>query len=359
MKKVLYPVIGLALLAGMIFILLNNKAKSDAKAKVPPPKALAVTVAAIGRQEMSSSLELVGIFMANREVMVASETQGRVKGVGPKVGDHVSAGAILARVDDELKRAALTNAEVNYEKAKKDLERYEWMQQQNDGGVADIQVDNARQTLKATEAALIIARRQYNDTRITAPISGVLTARPVEIGTTLMPGAQVATIVDISQLKVKVNVPEQDVFKLRNGDRVEIATDVYPGHTFDGVVTMIGAKADEAHTYPVEVTVSNNSHFPLKAGMFGNVIFTSLPSMKALAVPRDAIVGSVKKPQVYVVQNGMAKLRDIVVGRETGTSVEVLKGLLDGDQVVVSGQNNLRDGVAVLVNNKAMAAKSN
>lgn len=356
MKKVLYPTIGLLLLGGMIFILYNNKAKSDAKAKAPASKALSVTVATIGREALNEDLAIVGTFIANREVLVASETQGRVRGVGPKVGDYVGAGALLARVDDEMKMASFTNAQVNYDKAKKDLERYEFMQQQNDGGIADIQVENARQQVKGAEAALIIARRQYQDTRIKAPISGILTARPVEIGTTLMPGAPVATIVDISQLKVKVNVPEGDVFKLKLGDRVEVTTDVYPGVSFDGRVTMIGAKGDEAHTYPVEVTVSNNGRNPLKAGMFGRVAFTSLPEKSALTIPRDAIVGSVKRPQVYVVNNGVAKLRDIVVGREVGTSVEIVEGLINGDQVVTSGQNNLRDGAQVSVMNKAAVA---
>lgn len=349
MKKVLYAVITLGIVAGMVFILMNNKAKSDAKAKQPPAKALAVSVTTVSNETLASDLALVGTIVANREVMVASETQGRVKGVGAKVGDFVSTGSVLARVDDELRRAALSNAQVNYDKAKQDLDRYEFMQKQNEGGIADIQVENTRQTVKATEAALVIARRQYNDTRITAPISGVLTARPVEIGTTLMPGAQVATIVDISQLKVKVNVPEADVFKLRNGDRVAIATDVYPGESFEGHVSMIGAKADEAHTYPVEVTLRNNSNHPLRAGMFGKVAFTSIPRRNVLSIPREALVGSVKKPQVYVVQGKTAKLHDIVVGAEIGTNIEVLSGIGHGETIVVSGQNNLRDGVEIVV----------
>jgi RND family efflux transporter MFP subunit len=349
MKKVLYLIVTAGIVAGMVFILMNNKAKSDAKAKQPPPKALAVSVATVSNQTLASNLELVGTIAANREVLVASETQGRVKGVGPEVGDHVSAGSLLARVDDELRRAALSNAQVNYDKAKQDFERFDFMKQQNDGGIADIQVENARQALRASEAALVIARRQYNDTRITAPISGVVIARPVEIGSTLMPGAPVATIVDISQLKVRVNVPESDVFKLRDGDRVAITTDVYPGAEFEGRVSMIGAKADEAHTYPVEVTVRNNANRPLRAGMFGKVAFTSIPRRNVLAIPRETLVGSVKKPQVYVVQGKVAKLRDIVVGTEIGTSMEVLSGLGHGEKIVISGQNNLRDGAEIMV----------
>jgi len=349
MKKVLYAVIPLLLLGGIIVILMQNKAKSDAKSKVPAPKALAVSVATVGRQTLNQDLALVGTITANREVLVASETQGRVRSVGVKVGDRISAGSAIVSVDDELKQAALANAQVNYDKAKADLDRYKLLQSESQGGVADIQVQTMYQTMKGAEAALTVARRQLRDTRITAPISGIVTVRPVEIGSSLTPGAPVATIVDISVLKVKINVPEGDVFKLKNGDRVAITTDVYPGVSFDGHVSMIGAKADEAHTYPVEVTVSNNSQNPLRAGMFGRVQFTSIPHRETLMIPREAVIGSVKKPQVYVVNNGIAKLRDIVVGAEQGTSIEVLSGLLDGDKIVVSGQNSLRDNVAVTV----------
>ncbi len=352
MKKVLYTIVVLLVLGGIVTVLRTNKAKSDAKAKVPAPRAISVTVAQVSTETLADNLALVGTIAANREVAVASETQGRVLAVGPKVGDYVASGALLARVDAELKQAALTNAEVNFDKAKRDYERYELMMQSGDGGIADIQVDNARQAMKSAEAALVIARRQHRDTRITAPISGVLIARPVEIGTTLMPGASVATIVDISQLKVKVNVPEGDVFKLKHGDLATITSDVYPGETFQGRVTMIGAKADEAHTYPVELTVNNSGTHQLKAGMFGKVAFNSIPRTSALVIPREAVVGSIKKPQVYVVDGNKVRLRDIVVGREAGTSVEVIQGLAQGESIVVSGQNNLRDDAEIMVVNK-------
>lgn len=349
MKKVLFLLVCLVIAAGMGYILMTNKAKSDAKAKIPPPKALAVTAVPVSYETVKSDLELVGTIVANREVTIAAETQGRVRAVGPKVGDRVVAGMLLAQVDNELTRAAVNNAQANYEKAKQDLERYQFMKDQADGGVADIQVENARQTFKGAEAALIVARRHLRDTRVTAPISGVLVARPIEIGSTLMPGAPVATIVDISQLKVRVNVPEADVFKLKRGDVVKIMTDVYPGQHFEGHITMIGVKADEAHTYPVEVLVRNDAKYPLKAGMFGRVAFTSLPSRSILLVRREAIVGSVRDAKVYVLEGKKAKLRSIVVGAEFGTNLEVLSGLKQGEQVIVNGQNNLRDGVEVSV----------
>jgi hypothetical protein len=102
----------------------------------------------------------------------------------------------------------------------------------------------------------------------------------------------------------------------------------------------------------VEVTVRNNSNHPLRAGMFGKVAFTTIPRRNVLIIPREALVGSVKKPQVYVVQGKVAKLRDIVVGAELGTNVEIISGVAQGETIVVNGQNNLRDGVEITVSNK-------
>ena len=91
----------------------------------------------------------------------------------------------------------------------------------------------------------------------------------------------------------------------------------------------------------------NDKENPLKAGMFAKVKFTGIENREAVVIPREALVGSVKNPQVFVVDNGIARLRDLVVGDQAGTSIQVLHGLTEGETIVVSGQNNLVDGVGV------------
>ena len=167
----------------------------------------------------------------------------------------------------------------------------------------------------------------------------------------VQPGMVVSNVVDISKLKVRLNVAEQDAFKLKVGDPVEVSTDVYPGKTFSGRIASISAKGDESHTYPVEITLPNSKVNPLKAGMFGRVSFVSMTSSRALSIPRESLVGSIRNPQVFVIENGLAKHRDLVVGDVIGKNISVLKGLREGETVVVSGQNNLKDSVTVEVVN--------
>jgi multidrug efflux pump subunit AcrA (membrane-fusion protein) len=95
--------------------------------------------------------------------------------------------------------------------------------------------------------------------------------------------------------------------------------------------------------------MENSREHPLKAGMFGRISFVSLAPTEVLAIPREALVGSMKDPRVYVVDGSLARVRTIVVNGEAGTDLMVLSGLRAGESVVVNGQNNLKDSVAVQV----------
>jgi RND family efflux transporter MFP subunit len=337
----------LIVLALTVVILLNNRSKMQARSKPDEVHFLPVTVGQVAKEKLSESVSLVGTITANNDVAIVSETQGKVMKVLANVGDYIQAGATIVEVDDELKKAAYATAEVNYEKAKKDLERYESLIK--DSSVSDTQLEGARLTFKAVEAQYIVARRQYNDTKIKTPIAGIVSARPVDVGTMIQDKNMVANVVDISKLKVKLNLSEQDAFRIKVGDKVDVTTDVYPGVTFEGKVSTISSKADDAHTYPIEVVLANSSKNPLKAGMFGRVSLISVKDHESVTIPRQALVGSTKKPRLYVVENGIARLRDIVVGSQVGTNLEVLSGLKEAETIVLSGQNNLKDSVAVTV----------
>jgi membrane fusion protein, multidrug efflux system len=176
-----------------------------------------------------------------------------------------------------------------------------------------------------------------------------VTSCSVDTGMMVQYGMTVANVVDIAMLKVKVSMPEEDVFKLSAGEPAEVITEVYPGVIFPGTIHTIGSKADEAHTYPVEVVISNREETPLKANMFGKVTFRPQYQKKALLLPRAALVGSVTMPQVFVVSQSVARLHNIEIGEARGLNVEILSGLTPSDTVVLNGQYNLRDNVKVAI----------
>lgn len=347
MKKARIAFSILIVLASIVAVLLNNKARVAASARSDKMTSYPVSVAKVATEQLDHRLSVVGTISGHNDVALLAETQGRVVAVFADVGDHVKAGSVLFQVDDEMKKAALALAEVTYEKARKDLERYEALYKEKT--ISDAQVETVRQAFQAAESQFIIARRQYRDTRITSPISGVVTARHVDMGTMILDKMNVANVVDMTRLKVRVQVAEADVFSLRKGDRATVTTDVYPGVVFDGRISTIGAKADEGHTFPVEISLENSAKHPLKAGMFGRVELAGTGTGSYLTIPREAIIGSVRQPEVYVVQDGLALRRAIVVGAEFGTRLQVLGGLSEGDLVVANGHNNLQDRFPVTV----------
>lgn len=351
MKKVIIIFVGVsvgvATLGWMGYTLAENKKVIDQRAKIIPASAVPVIVVPVGKAVFDEELSVIGTIVANSEVKIVSETQGRATGVNFNLGDTKGKGAVLVQVDDELKRANLMVAKANFDKAKADLERYEELLKTK--AATDAQVETYRYAFKAAESQYIIARRQLNDTRITTPVSGTITSKDIELGSMIQTGTVIANIVDVSRLKVKVNVAEGDVIKIKEGQKVTITTDVYQGVQYKGTITTINVKGDEAHTYPVEIALDNSTKNPLRAGMFAHVHFDGLTSRSILNIPREALIGSIKDPQVYVVENNKAVLRSVVIGAETETALEVINGLKEGEQVVLSGHINLRDGVAVQV----------
>lgn len=349
MKKLKVIGITITVLAVIIAILLHNKSQIAAKSKNDKIEAYPVTVTTVGNENISNTLELVGTITANNDVAIVSEAAGRVTRVYAQVGDYKSAGSILFQLDDELKLAAFKTAESNYQKTKKDLERYEVLYKNN--SVTDAQYEGARLAFQAAEGQYIFAKREYSDTKITTPISGIVTSKMVDIGNYVNKNTPVANVVDISKLKVKLNVGEKDAFKLKNGDEVHVFTDVYPGVEFKGRIESISSKGDDAHTYPVEITLPNSKEKPLKAGMFGKIEFVSIKDSESLVIPREALVGSIKDAKVYVVNNGIAQLRNVTIGSAYESFLEIKGGINSGEQIVVNGQNNLQDSDKVIIRN--------
>jgi len=186
--------------------------------------------------------------------------------------------------------------------------------------------------------------------KMTAPFSGTITMRNVEIGS-VVGQSPIARLTDISSLKLEINVPETDIIFFETGKNVTIKSQLYPTDQFQGIVEFVSDRGDESHNYLVKIRVSNSSKNKLKAGMYASVTLSKKLNEASLNIPRLALLGSAKKPQVYVAENGKAILREIVVGRSNGTSIEVIKGIAEGEKVITNGQINLVDSCLITVAN--------
>lgn len=351
MKTALRYTLGIGITAAVVFgsysIMEGNKADREAEAKVETLSAIPVKVQAVKTGDLAGQLELLGTVEANRVITVSSETNGRITALFVKEGTAVAPGTVIAQLDDELKKASLQAAKANYEKAKRDLERFENLAKSN--VTTGQQLDGARLMLETAESQLIMAERQLKDTRILSPSYGVVTKKMAEYGELANPGTPIVQLTDVSSLKVEVNVTERDVFRLKLGERVDVSTDIYPDVRLAGVISYIGVQGDRAHNYPVEVTLQNSSSQPMKSGMFARVHFTQKAIGERIIIPRSALAGSIKQPEVYVVEGNKAVRRKITLGMVQNDTLEVTSGLEAGEQLVTAGQFSLKDGSQVMV----------
>ncbi len=352
-------------LGAMLFIAFTSRSgQTDAvQAKVRP---VAVEVTRVSLADVADIVTGVGTVTAMKDVVVSSETAGRVTAVRVKVGDTVRQGQTLIEVDAELKQVAvdqakaqLQAAETNLEKTRKDYDRAEKLFQSQD--VADVELQGYRLAFssaqaqeKSAGAALRLAQRQLSDTRITAPISGSIASRRIEVGEMASPGREVANIVDISSVKVKLSVAEEEIGKLRLGQNAALRLDAHPEEPFEGSVYTIGAKSESpsGHTYPVEVLVRNRGANVLKAGMYARVDIVAGIARNALSISKESIVETGGKPAVFVVENGVAHLRSIALGIRGAERYQVIDGLQAGEMIVSFGQRGIKDGAAVQYENQ-------
>ncbi|MFN3780980.1 MAG: efflux RND transporter periplasmic adaptor subunit [Candidatus Kapaibacteriota bacterium] len=333
------------ILALSVALLINNKSKNIAKAKkIVVLTKFPVYVSRATYEDVNLKLEFNGTVHPNAEVNISSETNGKVVFIGANLGDYVSKGALLVKLDDRIRLANYQTAKANFDKVKKDYERYQ--QLYNEKSVSESQMEQIQFQYLNAEAQLKIAEKQLEESRITAPFSGFITSKMVEVGQVVSPGTPLMNLIDIGTVKIRIQVPEKEVLAIKPGDEVIIKTELIPNEKYVGKIQSLGFKSDESKTYPAEIIVNNKRNL-LKGGMFVKVEIPSIKRGRALLIPREALVGSKLEPKVYVVENNIAKLRDVVLGNDYGKKLEVTQGLSDGDLVVVEGLLNLKDGTSV------------
>jgi len=270
----------------------------------------------------------------------SADISGRIVSVMVKEGARVGAGQVLATIKRDAIEVDVTQAQNNLQNAIIDNQRYE--NAFKTGGVTKQQLDNSRLQLKNAQAAVRAQGVRVNDTSIRAGISGTINKRMVEPGSVVAPGTPLFEIVS---LKLSVLVDESQIGRISLGQDVAINVNVLPEESFSGRITFIAPKSDASLNFPVEIEVQNRGN--LKAGMYATATFKTnngAETQNMLTVPAEAFVNGVSSGQLFIVNNGTAKLIKVQTGKVYGDKVQILSGLNGGEQVVTSGQINLDNG---------------
>jgi RND family efflux transporter MFP subunit len=332
---------------------------------------LTVEVALARRGPVSQELVVVGNLIGDTTVAVVPRAAGRLQEVYVKLGDRVSRGQRIAKIEDQELQEQLRQQE-----AAQDVSRATIRQREADLQLAQTNVERSRnlferqllpkQTLDDNEArfqsaiaALDLARAQSTqssarleelrinlaNTTVTSPVNGFVARRAADPGAFVSQNAPVVDVVDISRVRLVVNVVEKDLRMVSVGDLTDVEVDAFPGETFSGRVARIAPVLDPAtRTFPIEIEIPNTT-FRLKPGMYARVGITTERRENALVVPSNAVVDVSNQRGVFLAQDdNTAAFRPVEVGIEDDEQVEILSGLSEGDRVVSTGAAALRDG---------------
>lgn len=330
-----------ALLIGgvcMASVACGSKKNSDAAAEQVEVKPK-VTTQVVHTQQV----DMESVFTGNVEGFavnnISPQSARRISRLLVDVGDHVSAGQKVAEMDN----SSLAQAKSQYETNKLAFDRmndlYEF------GG-------ESKANWEAAKSAYEVSKSTYENllenTTLVSPISGVITARNYDNGD-MVGTLPIFVVQQIRPVKILVNVSETLYSYVKKGMAVEVIFDALQGRTFEGKVSRITPAVDAGtRTFPVEITVANGDE-AVKPGMYGRVTM-KYGSRDNVVVPDRAVVKQMGSGDrfIYVyTADGTVDMRKVELGRRMGDKYEITSGLSDGDEVVVTGQSALKNGIGV------------
>jgi membrane fusion protein (multidrug efflux system) len=358
-RMLLMLVVMIVIIAGLGFVKFQQiqTAIAQGASFQPPPEAVTTIVAQ--QVEWPDTLSAIGSVAAVQGVMVSADLSGTVDRVLFDSGRAVRQGEVLVELDTRQERAQLAAAEAQRDLARTNFDRMQGLLKDN--VISRAEYDSATADDKQTEARAGEIRAAIQRKRITAPFSGILGIRQVNVGQYLSSGDPIVQLQSLNPIYVNFDVPQQATSQMRTGRDVRITTDDLAGVEFLGRITAIDSVVNSAtRNIQVQATLANPDG-RLRPGMFVQTQVVLGGGRSVLALPATAISYAPYGDSVYVVANLKGpngesyrgvRQQFVKVEGSRGDQVGVISGVKPGDEVVTSGVFKLRNAAAVLVNNK-------
>lgn len=289
-------------------------------------------------------LEAVGTARANEQVTLSAPVTERVITLNFSDGGYVQKGQIIAVLARGQEQAQLAEAQARAAEAQKQLDRLDELKRR--GFATNSAVDAQTALAQSARAQAEQARASIGDRVLRAPFSGYVSLRNISRGAIVQAGAEVATISDLSRIKLDFTVPETMLTSVREGQSIEAKAAAYPDQGFTGRIESIDPVINPQTRAATVRAIMPNPGRKLMPGMLLTVSIVSA-ARQSLAVPELAIVGEGERNFVFVVENGVAKRVPVETGVRDGQKIEIRRGLRPGQQVVTEGVVKISDGQKV------------
>ena len=316
-----------------------------------------VEVAKVKTMPLQDDAQAVGSLKSRQSVVLRPEVAGRVAELAFADGARVRKGQLLLRLDDTLQKAELSQAEAQLSIARANLKRNQELVAEN--FVAQRVLDESRASLQVAEAQVALAQARLGRMRIVAPFDGTVGIRTVNLGDYVKDGADLVNLEDTSTLYVDFRMPERYQGQLAVGQAVKVQIDALPGRDFTAKVQALDPLVDaNGRSVLVRAAMVPAAGATLRPGMFARVTTVFSVNDAALVVPEEAIVPQGNRQLVFKLASEgegeaaktVVRRTEVHLGARRGSQVQIVKGLSEGDTVVVAGQQRLqRDGMAVRV----------
>ena len=371
----------LLVLVGVAFLLpkLHHRDTllAEARESMGPPE---VDVTRVELGSPNAQLELPGTVQAFEQTPIYARTSGYIRKRYVDIGDRVRAGQLLATIEDPQTeqslrqaqasvlqlRAQLLQARANAHLTTLNNQRYEQLFQQGvvsreaadqqaaQSGANDATVQAAQANIAAGEANVRSLQEQAGFSRVLAPFAGTILSRGIDTGSLISAGSansvtQLFTIGQSGTVRVFTNVPQANAPAVMSAHTAQVQFRELPGQTFRGTIARTSSSIDpSSRTLLAEIDLTNTDGRILP-GMFATVLFDTRRVAPPLLIPANALIVRTAGPQAFVLDaNHVVHLRNLTLGRDYGTSTEVMNGLRPGDMVVLSPGDSVTDGAKVV-----------
>lgn len=338
---------GSVALAGAGYLLLGGASGHAGVPKEEEPVAAAAVM--VWSETIDSVVTAAGALSSRNISVLSSKVMGRVETLHVHEGDQVQAGKLLLTIDSGEITAQAIQAQAAYNNAKLQYDRIKGLYDAK--ASTQMEMDQATLGFETAQAGLKAAKAMESYTRITAPISGQIVEKRINLGEMTLPGQPILRIEDNRNLRLEVTVREQDILHIRPGEQVKVQIDAMPGKELVGRVGQVVPAADvRTHSFVVKVDVPAEKG--LITGMYGRAFF-STGRREAILVPKEAVVSMAGVSGVYLIGSDEKALFQMVqVGEARGDRVEVLTGLKPGDRVVADQRSGRIDGRKIVLAEK-------
>ncbi len=312
----------------------------------PPDPAVEVVLQKVGLEPVEDLLNGVGTVEANERVELKPEASGIIESIHFTEGQQVKRGEKLFSLDPHKEKSSLAQAEAEEKLARANVGRA----QQLIGTKAISQQDfeHLQSQVEVKAAMRQVEQQRLTERTVIAPFDGVLGPRLISPGQYVTMGTSLGTLVDNSQVKVSMRIPERQLALVRIGQEGRIRVAAYPNRVFTGKIDLINAEVD-APTRTAQIRLlAPNPDGLLKPGMFARVELVVGSRSQSAVIPESALVPSLDKFSVYVAEQGVARLKPVKLGVRLPGKVEVREGLSAGQVIVVYGTQKLVDGMKVV-----------